>query len=527
RTKLRIFMKTSRKMVLLCSSVLSLATLLPISLKRREGLGPSLLTTSTNVSLPHRGEGKVSDPKEAQRDAPSEVQTDEETTVTQEASTSSAVTSSAGVVLEEFPTTPFVLENATKDLEEFSTSSPSGPSTTTTAVSQAKVPASRPACYVRMRFCRAWEGLAGILRYNQHVLAAAVKYNCAYVCEPVPNWKTASHDTGAVDDLFGCIDGRAVGDPRRIASARSVLKLPVVNAQFRIDDKFLTRYKTTGRVKEHLVTGPAISLNPRPSRLAVYQLTCPIASRVVSYEVTYPWLREQFAAARGTRDEQLIWRFGNFRWRIAIQLRRGDRPSQCPLGIYLNALRGLLRALPCLTEDNTEIIVVGEMDTETPEFDPLKHLNVHFLSGRKTRGKTAKQRLVRDLDHLSTSNILILGGGGGFAGLVGALQVEGGTVLHARTQNFALDGVPHAHKLDDSGRFMCAYDLKPLVRTIMGTDLESLSHMAPQSAEFLQKVEKSLEEYQVWYEAHGQPGNLNFSLQEMRTIPSGGVFYES
>ena len=53
------------------------------------------------------------------------------------------------------------------------------------------------------------------------------------------------------------------------------------------------------------------------------------------------------------------------------------------------------------------------MDTETPEFDPLKHLNVHFLSGRsafwvshflsgeqsdllrKTRGKTAKQRLVR------------------------------------------------------------------------------------------------------------------------------------
>ena len=43
----------------------------------------------------------------------------------------------------------------------------------------------------------------------------------------------------------------------------------------RVFDDLVTGYKTTGRVKEHLVTGPAISLNPRPSRLAVYQLTLP------------------------------------------------------------------------------------------------------------------------------------------------------------------------------------------------------------------------------------------------------------
>ena len=32
--------------------------------------------------------------------------------------------------------------------------------------------------------------------------AVAVKYGCAYVCEAKANWKTASHDTGAVDDLL-------------------------------------------------------------------------------------------------------------------------------------------------------------------------------------------------------------------------------------------------------------------------------------------------------------------------------------
>ena len=42
---------------------------------------------------------------------------------------------------------------------------------------------------------------------------------------------TSSDALAPSDPRFGCIDGRAVGDPRRIASARSVLKLPVVNAQ--------------------------------------------------------------------------------------------------------------------------------------------------------------------------------------------------------------------------------------------------------------------------------------------------------
>ncbi|CAE7718511.1 unnamed protein product [Symbiodinium sp. CCMP2456] len=67
----------------------------------------------------------------------------------------------------------------------------------------AGVPAPAPPkarCFVKMDFCRDWEGFAGTLRYNQHVIAAAVKYGCAYVCSEHPSWKTASHNTGAVDD---------------------------------------------------------------------------------------------------------------------------------------------------------------------------------------------------------------------------------------------------------------------------------------------------------------------------------------
>ncbi|CAE6916564.1 unnamed protein product [Symbiodinium sp. CCMP2592] len=148
-----------------------------------------------------------------------------------------------------------------------------------------------------MDFCRDWEGFAGTLRYNQHVLAAAVKYGCAYVCSERPSWKTASHNTGAVDDWFGCLKGGvAVGD--LAVSPKAVKALPVRVARFQINDAFRTRKKRTAGIDEPMLTGAAISLRPEPNENAVYSLKCPRDSRLVTFEATYPWLRTQFAAGR-------------------------------------------------------------------------------------------------------------------------------------------------------------------------------------------------------------------------------------
>merc|ERR1711865_138005 len=81
--------------------------------------------------------------------------------------------------------------------------------------------------------------------------------------------------------------------------------------------------------------------------------------------------------------------------------------------------------------------------------------NVVFLAGNKTR-QSARNRLARDLHHIATSNILIIGGGGSFGPFAAALQIDG-IILHARTMDDALEGVPHAFALDNSGHFPCNY----------------------------------------------------------------------
>ncbi|CAJ1375763.1 unnamed protein product [Effrenium voratum] len=97
---------------------------------------------------------------------------------------------------------------------------------------------------------------------------------------------------------------------------------------------------------------------------------------------TSPWLREQYAAARLAARRPLEWSASKASWRIAMQLRRGDRAGTCPLGLYLNALRYLLKAVPFITSDNAEIILVGELDPSTAEFRALRRLGVEFLAGK-------------------------------------------------------------------------------------------------------------------------------------------------
>ncbi|CAE8597626.1 unnamed protein product [Polarella glacialis] len=208
----------------------------------------------------------------------------------------------------------------------------------------AKRQSSKPRCYLKMPFCRPWEGFAGTIRANQHVLAVAVKYGCAYVCGNKSSWATASHSTGTIDDLFGCRKGGvSVGSPALIASESSVQRLPTFKAQFLINQTWKTRIKLTqgsiypkGGGDQLVLTGQALSMTPDPSirqSAAVYQLDYPMTSKLGTYESTYPWLRAQWADNRLEAGRNVsLW--GDVAWRIALQLRRGDRPHVCPLGLW-------------------------------------------------------------------------------------------------------------------------------------------------------------------------------------------------
>eukprot|EP00434_Breviolum_minutum_P008965 symbB.v1.2.007898.t2/scaffold491.1/size196728/2 len=110
-----------------------------------------------------------------------------------------------------------------------------------------------------------------------------------------------------------------------------------------------------------------------------------------------------------------------------------------------------------------------------------------------------------DLDYISSSNVLILGGGGGFAALAGALQVAGGVILHAR----------------DSGRFQCDHDFTKLIRKVMGYKLQRQQHLLPKNALFLRKVEKSVADYQVWLDRHRALANMPFTTPLNMTFKDG------
>jgi len=331
-------------------------------------------------------------------------------------------------------------------------------------VSQINATSAR--CFLDMRFGDPGEGIAGLFRLNSAVLAASVKYGCPYVCRQNPSWKVV-HSIGSVHDLFGCLGGgKTVGSAKYIVPAASVKHLPVVKAAFVLNDNFIMRWKGHDKI----MTGLGVSLLPKPGHRmppTVYHLRVPSTFKVHTFELTYPWLRSQYASARShARRTVGIW--GNASWRIVLQLRRGDRPLACPLGIYLNALRHLLKSLPYITASNSKIILIGELDQASAEFQTLRHFPVVFLAGKKQMDKGAKARLTRDLDYVATSNILILGGGGSFPCFAASLQADG-IILHARlSKDLSLEGLPHAHELDRDGRFTCAFDFADFVARVIG-----------------------------------------------------------
>ena len=290
-----------------------------------------------------------------------------------------------------------------------------------------------PPCFIYSeRPCQNGEGIGGMFRRMEWLLVLSQKYGCAYVCNP-KDWETGGHSTGNVGMLFGCSRDGIVGNSTLIAST-SVLKsqgatVETASLHFDKSGPHLVRIKSG----QPMFRGSAYSMSPKPDprrkRPAVYKLSCPQV-QTVTHQMSYQWLQAQYSAVRLQDGRKTDW--GSATYRIALQLRRGDRPEACPLFLYLNALRYVFAAMPQISLQNSKILLIGEVNPKSNEFECLSEIqNLQFLASRRLvgRGSSGLKALKRDLDYIATSNILILGGGGSFPSFAATLQAFGSTSI--------------------------------------------------------------------------------------------------
>ena len=362
-----------------------------------------------------------------------------------------------------------------------------------------------PPCFLyNEKPCHNGEGIGGMFRRMEWILVLSQKYRCKYVCNP-GDWETGGHSTGNVGALFGCARDRVWGNSTLIASRSALKEARFVAARLQSDtsSKYLLRMKGD----EPLFRGTAHQLNPRPDPRrkvpVVYQLRCP-GGQTTTHEVSWQWLQAQYNAVRIQENRKPDW--GSATFRIALQLRRGDRPDSCPLFLYLNALRYLFAAIPEISPENVAISVIGELDPGSREFACLSQIpNLTFLAGRALAGggSNGYVRLKRDLDFIASSNVLVLGGGGSFPSFTATLQTAGGIILHSRTKDGGVDGLPHAFALDRSGRFTCKLSFDMFAASVLGRPRDkprpSEGRPVPGYSLLSLQLEKAVEVYTSWY----------------------------
>ncbi|CAJ1449572.1 unnamed protein product [Effrenium voratum] len=351
---------------------------------------------------------------------------------------------------------------------------------------------SVPRCWLyNEKPCPNGEGVGGMFRRIEFIIALAEKYGCAYVCNP-QDWETGGHATGNVGSLFGCRKDGVVGDAKRIASRKAIGRVRSATVRVEYDKSRSVRLKGG----KPLLRSSAWYIR-RSLADGVYKLQCP-GVQTVTHETTWQWIQGQFDAVRLAEGRSAAF-WGSATFRIAIQMRRGDRPEACPLYLYLNALRFVFGALPGVTSRNTKLLIIGEVDPASPEFACLRRFGgaVDFLAGRAILGKGSQgyESLRRDLDHIAGSNVLILGGGGSFPSLAALVQRTdaGQVILHSRTKDSALDGLPQAVVLDVHGRAECGAELK-----LKGLgDAEVLPTGEGQMSKHL---ELAIQDYSAWFQ---------------------------
>mmetsp|Transcript_46659 Transcript_46659/g.133067 ORF Transcript_46659/g.133067 Transcript_46659/m.133067 type:complete len:440 (-) Transcript_46659:38-1357(-) len=328
-----------------------------------------------------------------------------------------------------------------------------------------------PRTYLFHEECRGNGGLGGQVAKMRPYISIALEKNLTYICNP-GDFDTALHNTGNMGYLFGCFNkSYVVGD----LAAYNKVKQMSLSWQ---------PYPLAGPPQGKPPTpqpGSASSARPGPpakndsrALLPGVVYTIKECKPVPPWGVSYRWLSSQYHLVRQkqkARRRSACWDPKPFfapifvkgwkpRKNVVIAMRKGDSPTRSPGGRAYSLLLAALfdGKIPGaqVTKAMTNLVVISETTEEDPtveffkqHYGPKNTSNTSVPVLRKARRgrrsdnslglklflgtpeedeKTARTRIVRDLDCMALSDVLILSDSG-FSDLGAALQRAPGIAL--------------------------------------------------------------------------------------------------
>lgn len=310
--------------------------------------------------------------------------------------------------------------------------------------------------YILHNPCPSTEGIGSSLKFLKPVIEVAQSQNLTYVCQ-AKDFRSHGHHTGNLGYLWGCYnDSYVLGDLAAYDEVQAKADLTHVNAKIAQVAKAKATLYNPKDVMSKKVNGTALPIQPK----TLYYVDQP-GLFYFSWGVAYKWFRSQYHLVRQHDKARRGWRCGKTpleeegeRKRIVLQIRRGDANLKTPMQAYAQmldmAFDGKISGIS-LNVTNAHIIIISEADEGSADFDLFKkfsHAKVtYLLGGAEVEQTRAQSRLVRDLDCMSSADLLILSRGG-FSSLAAALQKDGGVSLSIDADPVARPDVPNVRAIE-------------------------------------------------------------------------------
>lgn len=303
----------------------------------------------------------------------------------------------------------------------------------------------KPVAYIMKDYCDRGEGLGTSMRHVIPVIDVAQKLNLKFVCHDFP-FESGGHALGDMGFLFGCFDDKfIIGD---MASYESIKDKKVVE----------TRLRDIGSDNVTIdISGPL-------EKDVVYMLRDTLGKGCTytgNWGTSWKWFRSQYQLMRHldpARKQPAC--HSKRRTNVVVHIRRGDGPDrQMPTKVYEAALdrlfSGNVTGLKHLREKNANLVIMAETpedDAEMQVFKKYTSATVTLYLGQQIMGWDpmfdARSRVLRDLDCMSTADVLLLSKGQ-FSALGSIIQKDGGIslVLDPSPSSFSRNTNPNAKHL--------------------------------------------------------------------------------
>jgi len=257
-----------------------------------------------------------------------------------------------------------------------------------------------------------YEGIGSTTQRIRLMIRLAQEHKLTYVCQP-NDFRSGGHQTGYMGFLFGCMSNESVIG--NIASYNSVREHQIVDV-----------------TPETLLA--AIERNPAET---VFRFNS--CKRESFWGCSYKWFRSQYHAARqldARRQYSACQVMGKYS--VVVHVRRGDATGMRRLQeeffiaildrLFLGQVPGGVR----MKESEAHISILAETpknDSSIRKFDKYASASVAYFSGSpEVDEHDALMRTVRDLDCMSSSDVLVMSGAS-FSSLGAAIQSNGVALL--------------------------------------------------------------------------------------------------